>query len=195
MWLPLALAVLGSGHVDHVNAASNDLMLDNVAIVTVDGTQTPGNGWSDSYSEGDRCYCDSTNYDHGIGTVIVSTPCGDLTVIEACDLIAATKPAGSSSANRPVYNDIQCGNGPPNNAGDEDMVRAPFRSSDILCFFRQQFQSQGFGRLKLAYFAHCEFNCYQYRTNALVGLIMVRLVADTSVQRGIGMELLAPDLL
>ena len=123
LWFTLALSALDSAPVAYVDAASNDLMLDNVAIIPVDGTQTPGNGWSDSYSEGDKCYCDSSNYDHGIGTVIVSTPCGDMTVIEACDLIATTKPAGSSSAGRPVYNDIQCGNGPLNNAGDEDMVR------------------------------------------------------------------------
>lgn len=106
------------------HAASNDLMLDNVAIVSVDGTQNPGSGWGDSYSVGDRCYCDSSNYDHGIGPVVVSTPCGSMTVIEACNLIGTT-PGGSSG--RPVYNDIQCGNGPANNAGDEDPVRTALK--------------------------------------------------------------------
>ena len=65
--------------------AAADLLLDNVEIVPVDGTQTPGKGWTDSYSVGDRCYCDSSNCDHGIGSVVVRTPCGDMTVIEACN--------------------------------------------------------------------------------------------------------------
>lgn len=72
-----------------------------------------GNGWKDSYSVGDQCYC-STTFDHNIGPV----PSGvnGLTVREICDLIGP----GPGSANRPIYNDIQCGNGPANDAGDED---------------------------------------------------------------------------
>mmetsp|Transcript_14999 Transcript_14999/g.24808 ORF Transcript_14999/g.24808 Transcript_14999/m.24808 type:complete len:295 (-) Transcript_14999:417-1301(-) len=104
-------------------ANSGDLMLDNTAITSVDGTQNPSNGWKDSYSVGDRCYCDSNGYDHGIGNVLVQTPCGTMTVIAACDLIGP----GPGSSGRPVYNDVQCGNGPANNAGDEDPDKCPGR--------------------------------------------------------------------
>lgn len=76
---------------------------------------TPGPGWADSYSVGNRCYCTST-FDHGIGAIRVQTPVGAMTVRQACARIGA----GPGKAGRPVYNDIQCGNGPPNDAGDEE---------------------------------------------------------------------------
>jgi hypothetical protein len=75
----------------------------------------PGNGWSDSYSVGDECYCETT-YDHEIADIEVETSAGTMTVYEACTLIGP----GPGSDDRPVYNDVQCGNGPANNAGDED---------------------------------------------------------------------------
>lgn len=74
-----------------------------------------GDGWKDSYSVGDRCYCDTT-YDHDIGDIRVDTPIGNITVREACERLGD----GPGSAGRPIYNDVQCGNGPANNAGDED---------------------------------------------------------------------------
>ncbi len=78
--------------------------------------QVPGGAsWADSYSVGDQCYC-STSFDHNIGPVEVDTPVGRITVREACDLIGP----GPGRGDRPLYNDVQCGNGPPNDAGDED---------------------------------------------------------------------------
>ena len=74
-----------------------------------------GESWKDSYSVGDRCYCDTT-FDHNIGDILVDTPVGTLTVFEACELIGE----GPGSEGRPIYNDVQCGNGPANDAGDED---------------------------------------------------------------------------
>ena len=74
-----------------------------------------GEGWKDSYSVGDRCYCDTT-FDHDIGDIRVNTPVGNITVREACDILGD----GPGSQGRPIYNDVQCGNGPANNAGDED---------------------------------------------------------------------------
>ncbi|MBX2849198.1 MAG: discoidin domain-containing protein [Acidiferrobacterales bacterium] len=74
-----------------------------------------GDGWKDSYSVGDRCYCDTT-YDHDIGGILVDTPVGTITVREACEILGE----GPGSAGRPIYNDVQCGNGPANDAGDED---------------------------------------------------------------------------
>lgn len=75
----------------------------------------PQSNWMDSYSVGDECFCDST-FDHNIADIMVQTPQGTITVKEACDIIGT----GPGSAGRPKYNDIQCGNGPYNDAGDED---------------------------------------------------------------------------
>ena len=77
-------------------------------------TLTPRAGWRDSYSVGDRCYCETT-FDHDIGPVLVDTPLGTITVLEACSILGD----GPGSDGRPVYNDVQCGNGPPNTASDE----------------------------------------------------------------------------
>ena len=92
---------------------------DVVCVIDVPG-RNPGSGWSDSYSVDGRCYCEST-FDHEIGDILVDTPVGQRTVREVCDALGpgpGSRPAGEPP--RPVYNDIQCGNGPPNNAGDED---------------------------------------------------------------------------
>lgn len=75
----------------------------------------PGNNWSDSYSVDGRCYCDST-FDHAIGDIEIDTPYGVKTVLEICEAIGP----GPGAEGNPVYNDIQCGNGPANDAGDED---------------------------------------------------------------------------
>ena len=80
-----------------------------------DVQSAPGNNWSDSYSVDGRCYCDST-FDHAIGDIEVDTPYGVKTVLEICEAIGP----GPGAAGNPVYNDIQCGNGPANDAGDED---------------------------------------------------------------------------
>lgn len=86
---------------------------DIVITVPVTGAN-PGGGWHDSYSVGDRCYCE-TSFDHGIGVFQYETPLGWMTVADACALLGP----GPGSSGRPKYNDIQCGNGPPNDAGDE----------------------------------------------------------------------------
>ena len=77
--------------------------------------QPGGQSWADSYSVDGRCYC-ATTFDHNIGGVMVDTPAGPRTVMEVC---AAIGP-GPGMAGHPIYNDVQCGNGPANDAGDED---------------------------------------------------------------------------
>ncbi len=74
-----------------------------------------GNSWKDSYSVGDQCFCDTNGFDHGIGGKMVDTPSGRKTVRQACAMIGN----GPGAAGNPIYNDIQCGNGPANNAPDE----------------------------------------------------------------------------
>jgi hypothetical protein len=95
------------------------LLEDNVSI----RNDVPGRSdvkalsWADSYSDGDSCYC-ATSFDHDIGSILVDTPLGVMTILEVCDLLG-DGPTGSKQG-RPLYNDIQCGNGPANDAGDED---------------------------------------------------------------------------
>ena len=67
--------------------------------------------WADSYSVGDRCYCDSS-FDHF----------EHLSSAELAALQAACEQAGAHpnpNIPRIYYNTIQCGNGPVNNAPDE----------------------------------------------------------------------------
>ena len=95
---------------------------DNVAILAVEGFSSfllfVGH---DSYSVGDRCYCEST-FDHQIGEFLLDdTPLGPNTTIrDICNFLGP----GPGSWGRPRYNDIQCGNGPPN----ADILR-----DEILC--------------------------------------------------------------
>lgn len=89
---------------------------DIVRVESVAGRNPGGRGWADSYSVGDKCYCESS-FDHNIGPIMVDTPVGRRTVREVCDAIG---PGPGSRPDRPLYNDIQCGNGPPNDAGDEE---------------------------------------------------------------------------
>jgi hypothetical protein len=77
-------------------------------------TITPWPSWKDSYSVGDQCYCDTT-FDHGIGVIEVQTPAGPSTVVEVCALVGP----GPGADGYPLYNDVQCGNGPANDAADE----------------------------------------------------------------------------
>ena len=88
-------------------------------IVLVPGGEDPKNGWADSYSFGDRCYCDDSisTYDHKMKDFMVELEDGNwYTVDYICNHIIGP---GPGSAGRPLYNDVQCGNGPPNDAGDE----------------------------------------------------------------------------
>ena len=64
--------------------------------------------WDHSCSEGGKCYCQTT-FDHNIGNIIIPGT-GGLTGREAC----AREGQGPNTGPRAFYNDIQCGNGPPN---------------------------------------------------------------------------------
>ncbi|OED37975.1 hypothetical protein AB833_21585 [Chromatiales bacterium (ex Bugula neritina AB1)] len=81
----------------------------------------PYKSWRDSYSVDGICYCDSSNYDHGIGAVLIDTPDGrQRTVVQICNDIKTTYGTGRVSDRIP-YNTIACGNAPANNAPDEDL--------------------------------------------------------------------------
>jgi len=78
----------------------------------------PGSNWKDSYAVGDQCYCDSSNYDHELDTKSARTPLGEKNVVTICNDLNAALGDGPVAGRIP-YNDIQCGNGPANNANDE----------------------------------------------------------------------------
>ena len=79
--------------------------------------------WADSFSRDGVCYIRST-LDHGIGDTQVQTNQGLKTVREIDAAQALGRP--SRLPTDPIYNDVQCGNGPPNN-GDEDPDACPGR--------------------------------------------------------------------
>lgn len=81
-------------------------------------TYNPKPGWKDSYSVGGKCYCDSSNFDHGLDQKTANTPAGVKKVTQICADIKRVLGTGPTSGRIP-YNDIQCGNGPANDAPDE----------------------------------------------------------------------------
>lgn len=79
----------------------------------------PRPNWEDSYAVDGVCYCNSSNYDHNLDEKSADTPIGELNVVRICEDIQSTLGTGRSSGRIP-YNDIQCGNGPANDAADEE---------------------------------------------------------------------------
>ncbi len=92
-------------------------------ILTIAGNASaqpynPQPGWKDSYAVGGRCYCDSNGFDHGLDAKNAPTPFGSKNVVAICADIARVLGSGPAAGRIP-YNDIQCGNGPANDAPDE----------------------------------------------------------------------------
>ena len=106
--LPLFLLLLLSCFLSSVHTATLAPTASRMRV------PVPRRGWADSYSAGGKCYCMST-FDHGIGNKRVRTPVGRLTVREVCRRLGK----GPGVGRNPIYNDIQCGHGPPKNAPDE----------------------------------------------------------------------------
>lgn len=78
----------------------------------------PRPNFKDSYAVDGRCYCDSSNFDHNLDKKTAPTPIGELNVQVICADIEAVLGKGPEE-NRIPFNDIQCGNGPANDAPDE----------------------------------------------------------------------------
>ena len=123
-WWSIHEMTIALGDIDNENGNGNEELPEGVHadivriadIAPEEILRNPGGeGWKDSYSVGDRCYCDTTG-DHDVDNLIADTPLGEITTETACNIIGP----GPGSNGRPIYNDIQCGNGPANDAGDED---------------------------------------------------------------------------
>lgn len=93
------------------------LEVDQTAIRDVEGHSEPFPLIliADSYSVGDRCYCENLIGFEGSETLL-DTKFGKLTAAEICDLLGP----GPGSIGRPFYNDLQCGNGPFIGLTDEE---------------------------------------------------------------------------
>lgn len=78
----------------------------------------PSDNWQDSYAVDGQCYCNSSNYDHNLDEKTADTPLGEKNVVDICNDIEAALGEGPTD-DRIHYNDIQCGNGPANDADDE----------------------------------------------------------------------------
>ena len=83
----------------------------------------PSVSWADSYSADGVCYAATTG-DHGAHELLVATPAGRVTVREA---LAMIEPGPGISRADALYNDVRCGRGPANDAGDEDRDQCPGR--------------------------------------------------------------------
>ena len=83
----------------------------------------PSVSWADSYSANGVCYA-STTGDHGVYDLRVDTPSGRVSVREALGMIESGPGISRADA---LYNDIRCGRGPANDAGDEDADQCPGR--------------------------------------------------------------------
>ncbi|CAN0385443.1 unnamed protein product, partial [Ectocarpus fasciculatus] len=105
------------GETDTLEGAFSE---DIVRIIDVEGTVPGGASWADSYSVGSKCYMQTT-FDHGIGEVEVDTPQGTMAIGKLFDLLEP----GPGSQLRPLYNDIQCGNGPTNTHSILDEILCP----------------------------------------------------------------------
>ena len=78
----------------------------------------PKPNWTDSYAAGNLCWCESS-FDHGLSEKTVRINGQDFKIVDICDELKkhpAYRPIQNSD---PKYNDIQCGNGPANDAADE----------------------------------------------------------------------------
>lgn len=89
--------------------------------------------WQDSYAVDGKCYCNSSNYDHGLSSKDADTPIGRRNVVDICEDIKSVLGSGPTSGRIP-YNDIQCGNGPANDADDETYCPGRVDIGEAGCF-------------------------------------------------------------
>ncbi len=76
-------------------------------------------GWTDSFAANGFCWCNSSNFDHGIGTKTVTINGTNYKIIDICDELKKHPQYRAFQNGDAPYNDIQCGNGPANDAADE----------------------------------------------------------------------------
>ncbi len=78
----------------------------------------PQPNWKDSYEANGHCWCEST-FDHDLDDKKVLINGVPYSVVDICDELENHPDYRTFDNNDPAFNDIQCGNGPFNNAADE----------------------------------------------------------------------------
>ncbi len=95
------------------------LIIVNLTIFDIYAQWNPQPNWRDSYDANGLCWCDSSNFDHGLDTKTVNINGTDYLVMDICDELQYHPLYRARLSGDPTYNDIQCGNGPYNDAPDE----------------------------------------------------------------------------
>jgi len=93
------------------------ILLINISLI-LNGQLNPRPGWKDSYEASGLCWCNST-FDHNLDSKTLTINDNEYSVVDICDELKFHPEYRNEQNEDPVYNDIQCGNGPPNDAGDE----------------------------------------------------------------------------
>ncbi len=76
-------------------------------------------GWTDSFEANGFCWCNSTNYDHGLINKSVVVNGVNVNIKTLCEELKKHPSYRAYRNGDAPYNDIQCGNGPANDAADE----------------------------------------------------------------------------
>ena len=95
-----------------------------VTYTPIKGTNEPeplGINWMDSYLANGKCFIES-NLSYEIRNTKVSTSIGNITVEDANKYLRNDPDFRLRQRGDPIYNDVQCGNGPANDAGEEDNI-------------------------------------------------------------------------
>ena len=95
----------------------------NLVSTGIDSPITPrGLSWADSYMDSTgRCWISST-FDHGIGQERVTVASGRTITVRQARIELGPGPGRHNDL---AFNDVQCGHGPANDFGDEDINQCP----------------------------------------------------------------------
>ena len=80
-----------------------------------------GVNWMDSYMANGKCFIES-NLSYKIRDVRISTSIGNITVAKANEYLRSDPDFRLRERGDPIYNDVQCGNGPAIDTGEEDNI-------------------------------------------------------------------------
>ncbi len=86
-----------------------------------EGKEPGGKSWADSYDANGFCWCETT-FDHELDNINVAWFYINgikRNIRDICDELKFHPLIRDYQDGDPIYNDVQCGNGPPNNADDE----------------------------------------------------------------------------
>ena len=95
-----------------------------VTYTPIKGTNEPeplGVNWMDSYVANGKCFIES-KLSYAVRDIRVSTSIGNITVEKANEYLRSDPDFRLRQRGDPIYNDVQCGNGPATDTGEEDNI-------------------------------------------------------------------------